>query len=250
METKKLETLAIDSLWYLLYEQVDFFMRKIDVVCNIYNECLDLSSVSSPNKDKVKEEFAKFVRTPFANALLAVKMATKFNNEDSSTIFENGILNLRGFARIRVSMGLINNIEVEPDNSDYNYVLSTILKNFNYVASKHGKKSMFEVMCEFINNRPNIQSCDERMVANSFLQCIEYAEVVNSLDYCFDSFLAKELKAFALSPAVIREKNFYKEVPYKIAKEVTKRFDRRDYYSSNRIIASDLARRILNNYNS
>ncbi len=248
METKKLETLAIDSLWYLLNEQVDFFMRKTDVICNIYNECIELSSVSSFNKNNTKSLFVDYIHTPFKNANYAIKSATRFNNEDSATEFENGVLNLRGFARIRICMGLVNNVSEPTDELDYQYLLASILKDFNYSTSKHAKKSMFEIMCEFINNRPNIQACDEKMVANSFLQCLEYAEIVNALDYCFDAYLARLIKNFTLSYPMQREKNFYREIPYKIAKEVTRRFDRRDYYASNRIISSDLARYILNNY--
>lgn len=248
METKKLETLAIDSLWYLLYEQVDFFIKKVDVICNIYNECIELASISSPDKDKVKSIFATQLSTPFNYALRAIKMATRFNNENSATEFENGILNNRGLSRTRICMGLVNKVDTYYPEDDFQFVLATILKNFNYSKSEFANKSMFEIMCDFISNRPSMQTSNEKMIANSFIQSNDHLEIISSLDYCFDLYLAKLIKDFTLTTDMRREKNFYREVPYKIAKEVTRRFDRRDYYSSNRIISSDLARYILNNY--
>lgn len=248
METKKLETLAIDSLWYLLYEQVDFFVKKTDVICNIYNECIELSTISSQNKNNIKQLFERQLTTPFNYALNAIKMATRFNNESSLTEFENGILNYRGLSRTRICMGLVNKVNTYYPEDDFQFLLATLLTNFDYSNSDYANKSMFEIMCEFITNRPSLHTSDERMVANSFIQSNEYSDIINSLDYCFDTYLAKLIKEFSLSPEMNKEKNFYREVPYKIAKEVTRRFDRRDYYSRNRIIASDLARYILNNY--
>lgn len=248
METKKLETLAIDSLWYLLYEQVDFFIRKIDVISNIYNECIELSNVTSPDKNAVKKYFYDRLSKPFKYAQNAIKMATRFNNESSLTEFENGVLNNRGLSRTRICMGLVNKVNTYYPEDDFQYILATLLKDFNYSNSTHANKSMFEIMCEFISNRPNLQASDEKMVANSFIQANEYEEIMSSLDYCFDNYLAKQIKEFTISREMRQEKNFYREVPYKIAKEVTRRFDRRDFYSSNHIISSDLARYILNNY--
>lgn len=248
METKKLETLAIDSLWYLLYEQVDFFVKKTDVICNIYNECLELSSVSSPNKDNIKKLFDEQISDPYRYALNAIKMATRFNNENSLTEFENGILNNRGLSRTRICMGLVNKVDTYYPEDDFQFLFATLLKNFDYSKSEHGDKSMFEIMCDFISNRPSLQSSDEKMIANSFIQSADYADVISSLNYCFDAYLAQLIKTFTLSQEMRTEKNFYREIPYKIAKEVTRKFDRRDFYSSNRIIASDLARYILNNY--
>lgn len=248
METKKLEKLAIDSVWYLLNEQVDFFLRKVNVMCNIYNECVELSGITTQNKDLIKELFAEFLVTPFEKANHAVKMATRFNNESSQTIFEDGVLNIRGFARTRISMGVLNKVDIDFRTDDYHFILATILKNFNYQTSSHRKKGLFEIMCEFIQSRPKLQESDEKMIANSLLQCADYAEVVKSLDFCFDTYIAKLLKEFSVSPTMAKEKHFYREIPYKIAKEVTNRFDRRDFYASNRIISSNLARQILNDY--
>ncbi len=248
METKKLETLAIDSLWYLLYEQVDFFLRKIDVICNIYNECIELSNITSPDRNTVKKHFATRLSTPFKYAQNAIKMATRFNNESSATEFENGVLNNRGLSRTRICMGLVNKVNTFYPEDDFQYILATLLKDFNYSNTPHANKSMFEIMCEFISNRPNLQASDERTVANSFIQANEYDDIMSALDYCFDNYLAKQIKEFTISREMRQEKNFYREVPYKIAKEVTRRFDRRDFYSSNRIISGDLARYILNNY--
>lgn len=250
METKKLESLAIDSVWYLLNEQIDFFVRKTDVMCNIFNECTELANVSSFNKDNVKEYFREYIHSPFKTANKGIQMATRFNNEDSYTIFEDGRLNLRGLARTRICMGMINKVETVFDDIDEHYKVATILKNFNYNTTRHSSKSMFEIMCEFINNRPNLHRGDEKMIANAFIGCIEYEEVVNALDTIFNAYLASLIKEFALSNAMQREKNFYREVPYKIAKEVTRRFERRDFYASNRIVASDLARNILREYNN
>ena len=61
METKKLESLAIDSVWYLLNEQIDFFVRKTEVMCNIFNECIELANVSSFNKNNIKEYFQDYI---------------------------------------------------------------------------------------------------------------------------------------------------------------------------------------------
>ncbi len=250
METKKLESLAIDSVWYLLNEQIDFFVRKTNVVSNVFNECIELANVSSFNKDNVKEYFIDYVCSPFKTANLGIQMATRFNNEDSYTIFEDGRLNLRGLARTRICMGMINKVETVFDDIDAHFKVASIVKDFNYNDSRHNKKSMFEIMCDFISNRPNLHNGNEKMIANAFIECIEYKEVVNALDTIFNAYLASLIKEFALSPQMQREKNFYREVPYKIAKEVTLRFDRRDFYASNRIIASDLARNILRDYNN
>ena len=250
METKKLESIAIDSLWYLLNEQIDFFVRKTDVICNIFNECIELANVSSQNKDRIKLLFKEHVSSPFKSANLGIQMATRFNNEDANTIFERGTLNFRGLARTRICMGLINKVDTPTDDIDTHFRVATIMKNFSYLDSHHAKKGMFEIMCDFINNRPNLHKCNEKMIANAFIECVEYTDVVTQLDNCFDAYLANLIKDFSLSRQMQKEKNFFREVPYKIAREVTKRFGRRDYYASNRIISSDLARDILSNYNN
>ena len=80
MEENKLVNLAINSMWYTIREEVEFFSNKIALTFLVYSEILENTlRKSAPSKLAKKVLFQNIILYPFISAQEGIDMAVSTN---------------------------------------------------------------------------------------------------------------------------------------------------------------------------
>ncbi len=251
MEESKLVNLAIDGLWYLTKEQVEFYNNKVALTFVVYSEIL--SNSKGDKTDKLssfakKKLFENIVLAPMVAAKEGINMATKYNTNDAHTVFDGSRLNMRGMARVRIIMGLKNGETYDKKkNNDIHYAVSSVLKYLNFENTEFEDMSLFEIMVNFIHSRVQLYEGDEKMVANSFIESMDYKPVITCLNDCFERYIAKLLLEFEQETYKQGANVKTRKMPYKIYKKLSAQLSRRDY-NSRIVLSSDLIQDIVNEF--
>lgn len=249
MEENKLVNLAINSMWYTIREEVEFFSNKIALTFLVYSEILENTlRKSAPSKLAKKVLFQNIILYPFISAQEGIDMAIKYNTEDAGMVFDNNRLNLRGMARLRILKGIANNqVYDKKKNNDIHYAVSSALQQFDLSSTSFKEKSFFEILVDFIEPRTHLHAGDEKMVANTLINNDDYSPVVNCLNDSFEDYIAKLFLDFEHELKKQGADRSNAEIALNIYRELSKHFKRHDFLSKT-IVTSDFVQEIINNY--
>ena len=249
MEESKLVNLAIDSMWYFTKEEVEFFFEKISLTFSLYSEILANRKNNSAMSDSAKKIiFNNIVVSPFIAAKDGVDMATRYNTEDSNMIYDGTMLNFRGMARTRISLGITNKATYDrKKNHDIHHAVSVPLQYFSLKNTSFNNSSLFMIFLDFISNRPQLHNGNENMIANTLINSRDHAEVVNAMNDAFESYIAKLFMEFQQH---IKEQGgirFDYETPVSIYRQISTQLKRYDF-KSRTLLSSDVVQNILSSY--
>lgn len=249
MEENKLVNLAIDSMWYLTKEEVEFFHDKISLTFAIYSEILANNKNSSSLSDSAKKIiFKNIVVSPFIAAKDGVDMATRYNMEDSNMLYDGTMLNFRGMARTRISLGITNKVTYDrKKNNDIHHAVSVPLQYFSLSNTSYREFSLFSILIDYISSRPQLHDGNENMVANSFINSREHSEVINALNDAFETYVAKLFLDFQQELKAQGAIRFDYETPVSIYRQISTQLKRYDFKSKT-LLSSDVVQGIINNY--
>ncbi len=251
MEEQRITDLAIDSLWYLTKEQVDFFNNKVSLTFAVFSEIisgLTLDSNTQLSAYDFKRIFEEQIVTPFTSAKQGADMAIKYNQEDAYTIFDGSMLNIRGMARIRIVMGIVNNEQFDINqNNDIHYAVSNPLQYLTFNNTPFAEKGLFEVLANFIEARPQLINSDERTIANLIMTTEEYSPLISALNDAFERHIVNLILRFEQEVRHQSGDRNARELVYTLYKKLSKQFSREDF-ASKTILASDFVQNLINEY--
>ncbi len=251
MEEIKLTNLAIDSLWYLTKEEVDFYNKKVTLTFVVLSEILaNIKSFSNSNLSTIatKKLFENIVIAPFSAAQKGIDIAVKYSTEDSFTMFDNTRLNTRGLARTRIIMGIVNNEFYDrKKRNDNHFAVSVPLQGVTLENTPFKGKSLFEIMVEFIDEHPQLCDGDEKMIANSFINSKQHSSVISALNDAFEKYFVKLILAYEDEVNKQGGSQTCRELAYKIYKKLSGKFGRYDFNSKS-ILSSNFVQDIVNEF--